>query len=106
MIEVSTAATPTTFGHYHCSPLASLQRPHVSGWPLCDQLPRALASPDPERGCLSNWTSLLKFHQYELLGKLISHIPYHPCMVYLPTYIWLLLMLNVGKYTIYGWYGI
>ena len=84
VIEVSTATTPTTFGHCHCSPLASLQQPHVS-WPLCD-LPRALASPDPERGCLSNWTSLLKFRQNQLLSKLISHIPYHPCMVYLPTF--------------------
>ena len=35
--------------------------------------------------------------------------PYHPCMVYLPTF-WLFfnrkIWLNVGKYTIHGWYGI
>ena len=34
------------------------------------------------------------------------HIPKDPCMVYLPTYIWLIYMVNVGKYTIQGWYGI
>ena len=30
----------------------------------------------------------------------------HVWYVYLPTYIWLIVMLNVGKYTIHGWYGI
>ena len=33
-----------------------------------------------------------------------SH-PYHPCMLYLPIYIWLILMVNAGKYTIHGCYG-
>ena len=34
-------------------------------------------------------------------------IPYHSCMVYLHifTYIWLISMVNVGKYTIHGPYG-
>ena len=27
-------------------------------------------------------------------------------MVYLPRYIWLIFMVNVGKYTIHGWYGV
>ena len=33
--------------------------------------------------------------------------PCHPCMVHLPTfgYIWLILEVNVGEYTIHGWYG-
>jgi len=29
--------------------------------------------------------------------------PYHPGMVYLPTFN--IFMVNVGKYTIHGWYG-
>ena len=32
--------------------------------------------------------------------------PYNPCMVYLYIYIWLIFMVNIGKYTIHGWYGI
>ena len=33
------------------------------------------------------------------------YIPYHPCMVYLPTCRLLTFMVNVGKYTIHGYYG-
>ena len=39
----------------------------------------------------------------------IYHIyiyPYHPCMIYLPNCPWLIFMVNVGKYTIRGCYGI
>ena len=36
-------------------------------------------------------------------------IPYHPCMAYLPIYIWLIFMVNygkcIGKYTIHGRHG-
>ena len=32
--------------------------------------------------------------------------PYHPCVVYLPTFGWLLFMVNVGEYTIHGCYGL
>ena len=38
--------------------------------------------------------------------KFFGHYPYHPCMVYLPIYIWLIFMVNVGKYTIHGSYGL
>ena len=34
----------------------------------------------------------------------LNHNPYHPCMVYF-TYIWLIFMVNVGKYTIHGLFG-
>ena len=47
---------------------------------------------------------LLKFetHLYNLVYSLY---PYNPCTVYLPTLGWFF-MVNVGKYTIHGWYGI
>ena len=32
-------------------------------------------------------------------------IPYHPCIVYLPTFSWFVKMVNVGKYIIQGFYG-
>ena len=32
-----------------------------------------------------------------------NNYPYHPCMVYLPTFT--INQPNVGKYTIHGWYG-
>ena len=43
-----------------------------------------------------------------IINNCISIFPYHPCMVYLPTFgcfLWKNLV-NVGKYTIHGWYGI
>ena len=36
-------------------------------------------------------------------GRLLM-IPYHPCMVYY-TCIWLIFVVNVGRYTIHGYYG-
>ena len=38
---------------------------------------------------------------------MLLQYPYHPCIVYLHifTYIWLISMVNVGKYTIHGSYG-
>ena len=35
--------------------------------------------------------------------NLAPPVPYHPCRVYLPT-LWLIFMVNVGRYTIHGWY--
>ena len=39
------------------------------------------------------------------LEKKISHGPYMGRMVFLPIHEWLIFMVNVGKYTIHGWYG-
>ena len=43
----------------------------------------------------------------ELIWGIMSHRIHVCCMIYLPifTYIWLMFMVNVGKYTIHGWYG-
>ena len=38
-------------------------------------------------------------------GEYICHSPYHPCIVYLYTYIWLISMVNVGKNIIHGSFG-
>ena len=37
--------------------------------------------------------------------KRLDPIPYHPCMVYIYTYILLIFMIHVGKYIIHGCYG-
>ena len=44
------------------------------------------------------------FSSFTHHGCHVSHFPYHPCMVYLPTFGWFF-MVNVGKYTIHGSYG-
>ena len=44
-----------------------------------------------------SWTG---FFRTSVPNVKLQH-PYHPCMVYLPTFS----MVNVGKYTIHGWYG-
>ena len=46
---------------------------------------------------------VLDFFIYDALH--FESFPYHPCMVYLPTFGWFFLV-NIGKYPIHGWYGI
>ena len=50
----------------------------------------------------AEWAKAMKlFH-----GFFARQIVKDPCMVYLYTYIWLMFMVNVGKYSIHGSYGI
>ena len=51
---------------------------------------------------------MAEFRRSPVDMEFISHYPYHPCMVYLPTFGCFLRwnMGNVGKYTIHGCYGL
>ena len=51
-------------------------------------------------------TWIPRLSRYKKIPEILRPYPYHPCMVYLPIYIWLIFMVNVGKYTIHGSYGL
>ena len=73
------------------------QTPVTFGFRSCQQKQSWLAQ--------GNYSSVL--YIYILYWCMIWSltIPYHPCTYGIFTYIWFICMVNVGKYTIHGWYG-
>ena len=60
--------------------------------------------------CIATWETQWSSmnHEYHLgcYWIILTYcIPYHPCMVYLPTFTKKKTQPNVGKYTLHGWYG-
>ena len=70
----------------------------------------AMARPRPQGPQLFGWSTNLpgspRNFTVQKIPEILRPYPYHPCMVYLPIYIWLIFMVNVGKYTIHGSYGL
>ncbi len=56
-------------------------------------------------GCKQLWDWWTKVSIFQFWPH-YYHYPYHPCMVYIYTYIYRKNQPNVGKYTIHGWYGV